>query len=110
MKPALPEAVPVRRQVPMCDTETSSIVETQQASIGMIADCLLTAETELASFYGAIERRYGPEEARKAADHWIDEVVTMDWPVDGILPNWRRVSIVAADFLASRIVERSPDL
>jgi hypothetical protein len=110
MKPALPEAVPVRRQVPMCDKETISIVETQQPSVGMIADLLLTADRELASFYGAIERRYGPEEARKAASDWIDEVMTMDWPVDGILPNWRLVSTMAADCLASRIIEHSLDL
>jgi hypothetical protein len=92
----------------MCDKETSSIVETQQASVGMIADLLLTAEMELASFHQAIEKRYGPEEARKAARDWIDEVAMMDWPVDGVLPNWRRVSIVAADCLASRIIERCP--
>jgi hypothetical protein len=93
----------------MCDIETNSIVETQQASAGMIADLLLTAERELASFYGAIEKRCGPEEARKAAHDWIDEVVAMDWPADGILPNWRDVSIVAADRLASRVIERSPN-
>ena len=87
----------------MCDKETSSIVETQLASIGMIADLLLTAERELASFYEVIERRYGPEEARKAAYDWIDEVATMDWPVEGALPNWRRLSIVAADSVASRL-------
>jgi len=92
----------------MRDKETSSIAETQQASVGMIADLLLTAERELTSFYGAIERRYGPEEARKAAYDWIDEMATMSWPVDGVLPNWHRVSIVAADCLASRVIERSP--
>jgi hypothetical protein len=93
----------------MHDKETSLIVETQQASVGMIADLLLSAEKELASFYEAIEERYGPEEARKAARDWIDEVAIMDWPVDGVLPNWRRASIVAADCLASRIIERSPN-
>ena len=90
----------------MCDKETN-LIETQQASVGMIADLLLTAEKELASFYSVINRRYGPEEARKAAYDWIDEVMTMDWPVDGRLPNWRRVSIVAADCMASRVIESS---
>jgi hypothetical protein len=94
----------------MCDKETSLIAETQQASVGTIADLLLTAERELASFYEAIEKRYGPEEARKAAHDWIDEVMTMDWPVDGVLPNWRRVTIVAADCLASRVIQHPPNL
>ena len=93
----------------MHNKETSSIVETQQPSIEMIADLLLTAERELASFYGAIKKSYGGEEATKAAHDWIDEVVAMDWPADGILPNWRDVSIVAADRLASRVIERSPN-
>ena len=93
----------------MHDKETSLIVETQQASVEMIVDLMLTAERELASFYGAIEKRYGPKEARRAARDWIDEVAIMDWPVDGVLPNWRQASIVAADCLASRVVERSPN-
>lgn len=71
-----------------------------------MTDLLLTAERELASFYAVIERRYGREEARKAAHDWIDEVETMDSPVNGVLPNWRQITIVAADCLASRVVQR----
>jgi len=93
----------------MRDKETISIIETQEASVEMIVDLLLTAERELASFYKVIEKRCGREKARRAAHDWIDEVTTMDWPVDGGLPNWRRVSIVAADCLASRAMERSPE-
>jgi hypothetical protein len=85
---------------------TISIVETQRASAGMMTDLLLTAERELASFYGAIEKMYGSEEARKAAHDWIDEVETMDSPVNGVLPNWRRATIVTADCLASRVAQR----
>jgi hypothetical protein len=87
----------------MHDKETSSIVETQETSVEMIVDLMLTAERELAAFYEAIEKQYGPKEARKSAHDWIDEMATMDWPIDGVLPNWRRVSIVAADCLASRV-------
>ena len=94
----------------MCAKETSSSVETQQVSVEMIADLLLTAERELASFYEAIEKRYGLEEARKAAHDWIEEVETMDWPAEGAIPNWRHVSIVAADCLASRVIGHPPNL
>jgi hypothetical protein len=93
----------------MHDKETSSIVETQHVSVEMIADLLLTAEKELASFYGVIKRRYGGKEARKAAHDWIDEVATMDWPVDGAIPDWRHATVVAADCLASRVIESSPN-
>ena len=94
----------------MCAKETNSSVETQQASVKMIADLLLTAERELASFYEAIEKRYGAEEARKAAHDWIEEVETMDWPAAGTIPNWRHVSVVAADCVASRVIKHLPKL
>jgi hypothetical protein len=94
----------------MRDKETSSRVETEQVPVEMIVDLMLTAEKELAAFYEAIEKRYGSKEARKAAYDWIAEMATMDWPIDGALPNWRRVSIVAADCLASRVIEYSPHL
>jgi hypothetical protein len=94
----------------MRDKETNSIAETRPASAWIITHLFLAAERELASFYGAIERKYGPEEARKAADDWIDEVETMEWPLDGVLPNWRRVTIVAADRLAYRVLQHTPNL
>jgi hypothetical protein len=109
MKAALIEAVPARRQIPMCDEEKNPIVATQQASAALVADLLRTAERELAAFYTAVARRYGPEEARRAAYDWIKEMETMDWPLDGVVPNWRHVSIVVADSLASRVVESSPN-
>jgi hypothetical protein len=85
----------------MCNKKTTSIVHAQQAS--RVAEFMMTAERELAAFYYAVFRRYGPKEGRKAAQDWIEEVETMDWPADGALPNWRHVTIVAADCLASRI-------
>jgi hypothetical protein len=94
----------------MCDKETNSIVETQQASIGFIADLLMTAERELAAFYKAVARTYGPEEARRAVYDWIEEVEAMAWLAEGTIPNWRRVSIVAADCLASRVIEHPKNL
>ena len=71
----------------MCDKEMSLIVETQPVSVEMIVDLVLTAERELASFYEAIEKRYGAKEARKAAQDWIEELETMDWPAEWVFPN-----------------------
>jgi hypothetical protein len=92
----------------MCDKTTSSIVHAQQASVERVAELMTTAEKELAAFYGAVFRQYGLKEARNAAQDWIDELGTMDWPVDWTLPNWRHVTIAAADRLALRIIEHSP--
>jgi hypothetical protein len=48
------------------------------------------------------------KEARKSAQDWIEELETMDWPADWGLPNWRHVTIAAADCLALRIIDHSP--
>ena len=93
----------------MCDKKTSSIVYAQQATAGRVAELMTTAEKELAAFYDAVFRQYGQQEARNAAQDWIDELGMMDWPADWILPNWRHVTIAAADRLALRIIDHSPD-
>jgi hypothetical protein len=92
----------------MCDKKASSIVHAQQTSIERVAEFIATAERELAAFYEAVFRRYGLKEARKSAQDWIEELETMDWPADWALPNWRQVTIAAADCLALRIIGHSP--
>ena len=92
----------------MCDKKTSSIVHAQQASVERVAELMTTAETEIAAFYQAVSRQYGLKEAKDAAQNWIDALGTMDWPADCALPNWRHVTIAAADCLALRIVDHSP--
>ena len=94
----------------MCDKEANSIFHARQVPIELVAELIMTAEIELAAFYEAVFRRYGPKEARMAAQDWIEEVETMDWPADGALPHWRYVTIVAADCFASRIIDHSPSL
>jgi hypothetical protein len=92
----------------MCDKKTSSVIHAQQAPVERVAELMTTAETELATFYEAVFRRYGLKEARKSAQDWIEELETMDWPADWGLPNWRHVTIAAADCLALRIIDHSP--
>ena len=93
----------------MCDEEKNRIVASQQEPAELVADFLMTAERELTTFYTAVLRTYGPEEARRAAYDWIDEMETMNWPLDGAVPNWRHVSIMAADCISSRVFESSPN-
>ena len=92
----------------MCDRKASSIVHTQQALVERVAELMTTAETELAAFYEAVFRRYSLKEARKAAQDWIEELERMNWPADPALPNWRHVTIAAAECLALRIIDHSP--
>jgi hypothetical protein len=91
----------------MRDKKTGSIVHDQQEA-ERVAELMTTAETELAAFYEAVFRRYGLKEAKKAAQDWIEELETMDWPTDLALPNWRHVTIPAANCVAFRIIDHSP--
>jgi hypothetical protein len=92
----------------MCDKKTSSTLRAQLAPVERVAELMTTAEAELAAFYEAVFRQYGLKEAKKAAQDWIEELETMDWPTDWALPNWRHVTIAAADCLALRMIDHSP--
>jgi hypothetical protein len=92
----------------MWDKKTNSIVHARQVPVERVAELIVAAERELAAFYGTVFRRYGLNEARKAAQDWIEGLETMDWPADRTLPNWHQVTIVAANCLAFRIIDHSP--
>jgi hypothetical protein len=79
----------------------------RQAPAPRDAELHIAAEMELAAFYGAVLEMHGTEEARHAAQDWIDALERMEKPISGGLPDWRRATIAAADCLASRIVNRS---
>jgi hypothetical protein len=100
-------AIPTRRYISMWDKEANSLCHARQVPAELVAEFVMTAERELAAFYEAVSRKYGPKEGRKAALDWIEELETMAWPVNGGLPDWRRVTTVAADCLASRIIDHS---
>ena len=64
---------------------------------------LRTAEKELAAFYTAVLKTYGPEEAIAAAMDWIESLETMDCVADGDASGWRPVTIAAAACVAARV-------
>jgi hypothetical protein len=92
----------------MRDKEANSIFHTRKVPVELVAEFMMTAERELAAFYEAVFRWYGAKEARMAAQDWIEALKTMDWPVDGAHPNWRHLTIVTADCLASRMIDHPP--
>jgi hypothetical protein len=92
----------------VCD-KTNSIIYAQDAPVEVVSEFMMTAEKELVAFYQAVFRRYGLEKGRKAAEDWIEEFKAMDWPADCALPNWRHVTIAAADCLAFRIMDHYPN-
>lgn len=61
------------------------------------------AERELASFMGAVTTLYGPDQARIAAQDWLDESDLMDSAPRSEARNWRAVTIAASARLANRV-------
>jgi hypothetical protein len=66
-------------------------------------DAVARTERTLASFHAAVARDYGPEEAEKAAEDWIEELGKTGADEH---PDWRSVTAPAAHRLALRMVER----
>lgn len=67
------------------------------------ADQVHMAERELSAFIRAVTQLYGSEEARLAAEDWLDESELMDSPPLSTNRNWRAVTIAASARLASQL-------
>ena len=61
------------------------------------------AERELSSFLEAVTKLFGPDEAKVAADDWLDESDLMDSPPRSEARDWRSVTIAASVRLADRV-------
>ncbi len=77
------------------------------------ADQIHLAERELASFISAVTKLFGPEQARRSADDWLDESELMDSPPRSTIRDWRAVTVAVSARLASRLSvardHRAPD-
>jgi hypothetical protein len=72
------------------------------------ADQMHIAERELSAFIRAVMRIYGSEEAKLAAEDWLEESELMDSPPLSASRNWRSVTIAASARLANRLARESP--
>jgi hypothetical protein len=67
-----------------------------------IAPPLVSAEKELSAFFAAVHQLFGAEQAKKAAENWIEELEEVDWSSEASVIDWRRVTIAAAARLVGR--------
>jgi hypothetical protein len=67
-----------------------------------MAKHLASAERELSAFVSAVHLLFGPEQARYAADNWIDELEPSDWMSEAQAIDWRAVTIAATARLVGR--------
>jgi hypothetical protein len=83
--------------------EKISLTDEGGGRVSTIARLLATAERELSAFIVAVNKLFGAEAARHAAEDWIEEFAWTDWPCENPLTDCRRVTIVAATGLANRV-------
>jgi hypothetical protein len=61
-----------------------------------------SAERELSAFVTAVHLMFGPEQARYAAENWMEELEQSDWISEAQAIDWRAVTIAAAARLVGR--------
>jgi len=67
-----------------------------------MAQHLASAERELSAFVTAVHQSFGPEQARYAADNWMEELEQTDWISEAQAIDWRALTIAAAARLVGR--------
>ena len=67
------------------------------------ADLMIIAERELGAFIRAVTELFGPEQARLAAEDWVDELELMDALPGPTRRDWGSVTVAASAQLARRL-------
>ena len=67
------------------------------------ADLMIIAERELGAFIRAVTELFGPEQARLAAEDWVDELELMDVLPGPTRRDWGSVTVAASVQLARRL-------
>jgi hypothetical protein len=76
---------------------------TQSFSNSLYTDQMHLAERELSAFITSVRASYGPEEAERSAQDWIEESELMDSSPRSEVRNWRTITIAASVRLANRL-------
>ena len=61
----------------------------------------ISAMKELAAFFTTIDNLFGPEQARRSAINWIEELESIDWQSEDSMPNWRQATVAASALLSA---------
>ena len=61
------------------------------------------AERELGAFIRAVTELFGPEQARFAAEYWVDELESMDALPGPTRSDWGSITVAASARLARRL-------
>ena len=81
----------------------SHFMNGKTATVLLTADLMVIAERELGAFIRAVTELFGPEQARLAAEDWVDELELMDALPGPTRRDWAPVTFAAAAQLARRL-------
>jgi hypothetical protein len=83
----------------LMSNESVSVTDQEGKSM---AQHLASAERELSAFVTAVHQLFGPEQARYAADNWMEALERTDWLSQAPVIDWRKVTVAAAARLVGR--------
>jgi len=88
----------------MDETQTSVVDELTDSDGPTFAKLMTMPERELGAFISAVTELFGPEQARLAAEDWLDELVSMETLPGLTSRDWRLITIAAS----ARLLAREP--
>ena len=90
-------------RIAMHETQTRVVDELTNSDSPTFARLMTMAERELGAFIGAVTELFGSEQARLAAEDWLDELLLME-ALSGLTSrDWRLITIAASARLANRV-------
>jgi len=99
----------------MAGVAISRRIRPTAALTGVCCDQLITCEQligpaaeELAAFLAIVKQEFGLEQASQAAGDWLQELACSDCFGQASIPDFRQLTVAAANRLARRIGRRDP--
>jgi hypothetical protein len=96
-------------KAPIYQEKAVLIDGTTDDRVGFSDRLLPRAEKELGAFARAVSKLFGSAHVGQSIEDWVEEFESIDWPAGAAIPDWRRVTIVAAARLASRLEIKTED-
>jgi hypothetical protein len=96
-------------KAPIYQEKAILIDGTTDDCVGFSDRLLPRAEKELGAFARAVNKLFSSAHVGQSIEDWVEEFESIDWPSGAAIPDWRRVTIVAAARLASRLEIKTAD-
>ena len=87
----------------MHETQTRVVDELTNSDCPTFAKLMTLSERELGAFISAVTELFGFEQARLAAEAWLDELSLMEALPGLTSRDWRLITIAASARLANRV-------